>query len=154
LRKLPRPVQETILAASAKLGEAEYRINKDLTDFDAFADRRMLIRSRINSDSLQQIQLGMSEDEVEAILGGPAGDYSSGPCIVILFGKCFCSDPSRTWRGDDLDIAVWFDDRSRASFKYGFPGYRLVSLKGFFAGSPSEQARIMSRTTGSANAAM
>jgi hypothetical protein len=37
LGKLPRPVQEKILAASAELAEAEYRTNKDLTDFDAFA---------------------------------------------------------------------------------------------------------------------
>ncbi|NUN03965.1 MAG: hypothetical protein HUU41_22905 [Bryobacteraceae bacterium] len=38
LRKLPRQVQERILAASAALAEEEYRTNKDLTDFEAFAE--------------------------------------------------------------------------------------------------------------------
>lgn len=38
LRKLPRQVQEQILSASAELAEEEYRTNKDLTDFEAFAE--------------------------------------------------------------------------------------------------------------------
>jgi hypothetical protein len=38
LRTLPRYVQEKILAASAELAESEYRANKDLTDFEAFAE--------------------------------------------------------------------------------------------------------------------
>ena len=38
LRKLPRQVQEQILAASAELAEEEYRTNKDLTGFEAFAE--------------------------------------------------------------------------------------------------------------------
>lgn len=38
LRKLPRELQERILAASAELAEEEYRANKDLTDFEAFAE--------------------------------------------------------------------------------------------------------------------
>jgi hypothetical protein len=38
LRKLPRVVQERILTASAELAEDEYRTNKDLTDFEAFAE--------------------------------------------------------------------------------------------------------------------
>ncbi len=38
LRKLPLHVQETILAASAELAEHEYRTNKALTEFEAFAE--------------------------------------------------------------------------------------------------------------------
>ena len=38
LRRLPREVQERILAASAELAEDEYRTNKDLTDFEAFVE--------------------------------------------------------------------------------------------------------------------
>jgi hypothetical protein len=38
LRKLPRHVQESILAASAEMAEEEYRTNTDLTDFEAFAE--------------------------------------------------------------------------------------------------------------------
>jgi hypothetical protein len=38
LRKLPPQVQDMILAASAALAEEEYRTNKDLTDFEAFAE--------------------------------------------------------------------------------------------------------------------
>ena len=38
LRRLPRQLQEQILAASAELAEGEYRGNKNLTDFEAFAE--------------------------------------------------------------------------------------------------------------------
>lgn len=38
LRKLPRELQERILAASAELAKEEYRTGKDLTDFEAFAE--------------------------------------------------------------------------------------------------------------------
>jgi hypothetical protein len=38
LLKLPREVRDEILAASAELMEEEYRANKDLTDFEAFAE--------------------------------------------------------------------------------------------------------------------
>ena len=38
LRKLPLEVQDMILAASAALAEEEYRTNKELTDFQAFAE--------------------------------------------------------------------------------------------------------------------
>ncbi len=38
LRKLPLHVQGTILAASAELAEQEYRTNKALTEFEAFAE--------------------------------------------------------------------------------------------------------------------
>ena len=38
LRKLPREQQEAILGAAAELMEQEYRTNKDLTNFEAFAE--------------------------------------------------------------------------------------------------------------------
>jgi hypothetical protein len=38
LRKLPLQVQDLILAASAALADEEYRTNKELTDFEAFAE--------------------------------------------------------------------------------------------------------------------
>lgn len=38
LRKLPLQVQDMILAASAELADEMYRKNKDLTDFEAFAE--------------------------------------------------------------------------------------------------------------------
>ncbi len=38
LRNLPLDVQGTILAASAELAEQEYRTNKALTEFEAFAE--------------------------------------------------------------------------------------------------------------------
>jgi hypothetical protein len=38
LRKLPAQLQQEILAASAANAEHEYPTNRDLTDFDAFAE--------------------------------------------------------------------------------------------------------------------
>ena len=38
LRRLPRQLQERSLEASAELAEQEYRTNRELTDFEAFAE--------------------------------------------------------------------------------------------------------------------
>jgi hypothetical protein len=37
-----------------------------------------LPRHRINREGFEAIQVGMSEQEVEGVLGGPPGDYSTG----------------------------------------------------------------------------
>jgi hypothetical protein len=78
---------------------------------------RLSAPPRINWDDFRQLKAGMTQEEVEAILGGPPGDYSAGPPqnkqnITISFAD----DPILTrkeWRSDTLKIAVGFDDQGR-----------------------------------------
>jgi hypothetical protein len=45
LMKLPPERRDEILAAAAELAEAEYRTNRDLTDFEAFGESPPDVRS-------------------------------------------------------------------------------------------------------------
>src|SRR5438128_1843474 len=70
-------------------------------------------RPCINQESYDQLRLRMNEQEVETLLGGPAGDYSTK--AIPWF------EPSRTkeslahgvevrrWIEDKATIEVWFD---------------------------------------------
>jgi len=40
----------------------------------------------INRESYDRIQLGMTSQEVEKILGGPAGDYGPGKGQIVDYG--------------------------------------------------------------------
>jgi len=50
----------------------------------------MVPRHRINRESFERIMVGMTESEVAAALGVPAGDYCSTPEGTIL--TCFIPD--------------------------------------------------------------
>jgi hypothetical protein len=71
-------------------------------------------RHRINRDSFERIRDGMTEKEVESILGRPAGDYSSG-CTFVFDAyhgppdKWVWRQPKR-WTGDNGSISIYFDD--------------------------------------------
>jgi hypothetical protein len=54
-------------------------------------------RSAITRANAARIQVGMTVEEVEAILGGPARDESTGPCRL---------DPSGTEEGHALKLEV------------------------------------------------
>jgi hypothetical protein len=72
---------------------------------------------RISADSYNQLAIGMAENEVEAILGGPSGDYGPGtgqlvnPALVIL-NTVERSRPHRQerWMAGTLAITVWFNE--------------------------------------------
>jgi hypothetical protein len=65
----------------------------------------------INSRSVGQIHLSMHQEDVESLLGGPPGDYSSGihdityPGEPALVGVVF-----KEWRSDEGIIRVGFDE--------------------------------------------
>jgi hypothetical protein len=73
---------------------------------------------RVNRAAFERIEEGMTEAEVEEILGGPPGDYRTGP--PPEFESHFSSGPLlmdlRTWQGDDGDAEVCFRD-GRVSWK-------------------------------------
>jgi hypothetical protein len=90
-------------------------------------------RSHITQAYVAKIQVGMTEAEVEAILGGPAGNYARPPRRYGLFGPplptCggglhilkLAGTPGtvKTWEGEDYRVEVIFDADSRVSFAYG-----------------------------------
>ncbi len=101
----------------------------------------MLIRlltptHNITAEALKQLQEGMTQAEVESILGGPPGNYgrgeiigvsaaSSGPSSTVRFPSVWSLLPSssggddpdhetKEWLGDDVGVYVSFSPRGRA----------------------------------------
>jgi hypothetical protein len=64
---------------------------------------------RVTAARLNVIQMGMSREEVERTLGGPPGDYSTGPCLSLA---CHANSPN--WLCDDGHLFVDFDERGTA----------------------------------------
>src|SRR5262249_15470800 len=67
----------------------------------------------INLATVERIQKGMTLAEVEAILGVPAGDYTTGPTTSHCNGWMGPGD--KEWAGDEGVIAVWFDREGKIS---------------------------------------
>jgi len=82
-------------------------------------------RHRITQENIEAIRVGMSEDEVEAILGVPAGNYCSFECFYSYpaFARQEPTDlpgNKKEWVGEDNCIRVRFDDSGRvAAMRYG-----------------------------------
>src|SRR5437870_5772023 len=75
---------------------------------------------RITRERFELIQLGMTEDQVARILGGPPGDYSndawSGEGYIRLgMPMSILQKPEdrKEWLGDDLNVYVDFDERRK-----------------------------------------
>src|SRR5689334_11185034 len=59
----------------------------------------------INRQAFERIQLGMSEEEVEHILGGPPGRYTNRRIYIPMEGTTF----QRWWIGSQAVVIVSFD---------------------------------------------
>jgi len=66
----------------------------------------------ITFENLQQIQAGMTEQEVETILGAPAGDYSNGR-TRMWGGVSISKGVNKKWIADDCAIEVAFAPNGR-----------------------------------------
>jgi hypothetical protein len=62
---------------------------------------------QLNRDRFDQIRLGMSQAEVEAILGGPPGDYGR-----YRWGTAMMTCEGSPQPPGSVEVA-WFDDSSR-----------------------------------------
>jgi hypothetical protein len=60
-----------------------------------------------------RIRVGMTGAEVEALLGGPPGDYTTGPCMVTAMGLWAEGATYRDWVSDEGSITVAFDPDGR-----------------------------------------
>jgi hypothetical protein len=78
----------------------------------------------ITTATYAQIQMGMSEAEVEKILGGPAGDYLTAPephdSDFELFAKRFTdlSSNHKRWKADELCVFLDFDEDGLVRVKH------------------------------------
>jgi hypothetical protein len=84
-------------------------------------------RHRINPESFEKIQVGMTLEDVEAILGVPAGKYYKGSYFLlgpwqkvgnlwVCCGECLGQQSlsgDKEWIGKDGAIAVWLDSQER-----------------------------------------
>ncbi len=74
-----------------------------------------LARSRsIDREHYDRIQLGMSRAEVEAVLGGPPGDFATEDVSYGVTDSdlaIFTAGPYEYWAGDDGDVWVAFDEQ-------------------------------------------
>lgn len=85
--------------------------------------------SPINAASLDRIRPGMTRAEVEALLGGPPGDYRrrgavyDALAVVVPDGQPeadkYTSEGTEEWLGDRMLIAVRFDRGDRVELAYG-----------------------------------
>jgi hypothetical protein len=76
---------------------------------------RLVIASgpRVTAARFDLIQKGMSREEVERALGGPPGDYSTGPCLSLAcHANSFCQ--TWTWLCDDGHLFVDFNESATA----------------------------------------
>lgn len=67
-------------------------------------------RHRITLDAIEAIDVGMTEKEVEVILGAPAGNYSSLNSVEAaeLLG-CYDKPGDKRWVSEKLCVGVRFD---------------------------------------------
>jgi hypothetical protein len=64
-----------------------------------------------DEEARNRITDGMSEVEVEEVLGGPPGDYTTGPYNIALGGIMGNgATHSREWLTDEGGIVVYFDE--------------------------------------------
>jgi hypothetical protein len=84
------------------------------------------LRPGVTQANYERIQEGRTLQEVESLLGGPPGNYSR---IPDKEAGLWTIDPSRpdlnrqffigreVWIGNELAVAVWFDDQGRVARK-------------------------------------
>lgn len=68
----------------------------------------------INRSSFERIKAGMSEAELEAILGGPSGNYSTRQ---VGFENVLATDKTKAWLGNFGLIVVDFDENGSVASK-------------------------------------
>jgi hypothetical protein len=68
-------------------------------------------RPDINRANFERIKKGMTLREVEAIIGAPAGDYTTEPTSIVDDGWYVSGD--KEWVDDEGAISVWFDPQGR-----------------------------------------
>jgi hypothetical protein len=69
-------------------------------------------RHRITEENFARIKEGMTEKEVESILGVPAGNYETKKRMPLPAHDLFVPTvpcETKVWEGNGLVITIWFD---------------------------------------------
>jgi hypothetical protein len=70
----------------------------------------------IDRENVLCVEVGMTEKDVEELFGVPAGNYNrTGNVLALSSG--LPEGPVKVWVGDDLGIALWFDEEGRVRAK-------------------------------------
>ena len=86
-------------------------------------------RPGITRDNYERLRAAMTLAEVEAVLGGPPGNYSRLPDREAGLWALDPDDPEvsrqyfrgrEVWVGQELAVAVWFNDHQRVVRKAAF----------------------------------
>jgi hypothetical protein len=87
---------------------------------------RHALRGRVTLATRTLIRPGMSQAEVEAVLGGPPGDYATRPLVYTrneleIEGDIW-GPRSATWRADDGRLLVVFAEAGKVQGTVCIPG--------------------------------
>ena len=74
-----------------------------------FALLFLLSKCLVTRENCEKIERGMTKQHVEALLGGPAGDYSSGLYYAEFVNNNGGFFEKEEWVGNQAAVRVWFD---------------------------------------------
>jgi hypothetical protein len=81
-------------------------------------------KGRLRPENFPDIEIGMSQSQVESLLGGPPGNYGT---VYLLGGGAFTSLESpilppgarrEIWSDDETQLEVYFDANGRVCFHF------------------------------------
>jgi hypothetical protein len=77
-----------------------------------------LSEPRIDAERFEKIQVGMTPEQVQSLIGVPPGNYTHGQLKIIHdVGLEGSSDFYKEWVGEEIAILVWLDDAGKVSRK-------------------------------------
>lgn len=93
-------------------------------------------RARLQVENYDQIQIGMSQSEVEALLGGPPGNYgqhADGGWMMTLEGYISpTGSVERIWCDDSTRHEIYFDKKDCVVGRHKRAGYQQTPRESLF----------------------
>jgi outer membrane protein assembly factor BamE (lipoprotein component of BamABCDE complex) len=111
---------------------------------------RLLLPIRFTEEMADRIRPGMTEAEVVAILGRPAGDYTTGECYHRgPWWKDYTegdwgNQEGRDWSPEGMFTKEWLSDEGGVQVLFGGDG-RAVALWWLDLGNPNEPPSLTAR---------
>ena len=82
-------------------------------------------RPKLTLDNMEAIEHGMTLQEVEKILGAPAGNYSSlRDAEAADLPQCYDKPGDKNWVDDQMWLGVRFDEAGNVKARYYYPHRR------------------------------
>ena len=71
-------------------------------------------RPRLNVEGFGVLQRGMTQEEIEKILGGPPGNYGFGKPTISKIAPTGVAFRTEEWIGESMCVSVRFDEAGRS----------------------------------------